>query len=298
MLENIRKSTGDKVFDAVNLTLTTLLVLILFYPLWFVLCASFSNQELVFQNPLLLLPKGFTLKSYQTVFENKDIWVSLKNSVIITVTATALNLLMTVFAAYPLSRRDFIGRNVFTAILTFTMFFSGGMIPNYLVVDKLGMIDTLWALIIPPAVSFTNVIIVRTYFTQSIPYEMQEAAQIDGCGTFRMLTRIIIPLSVPILAVITLYYAVGHWNSYFNAMIYLYERSLYPLQLILREILLKDSLDTMLQVANSEMLFKQMMEKEGLKYAVVVISSIPFIATFPFFQKYFSKGVMIGAVKG
>ena len=294
----IKLRAGDRIFYIANFILTTVIVLVIFYPLWFVICASVSDQVRVFQDPALLLPRGLNFESYIRTIGHKDIWIGFRNTVVYTLTGTFINLLLTVFAAYPLSRPDFAGRNVLTFILTFTMFFSGGMIPTYLVVDKLGMINKIWALIIPNAINFTNVIIVRTYFTNSVPFEMQEAAQIDGCGSFRLLFSIIAPLSTPILAVITLYYSVGHWNSFFTALLYIYDRAKYPLQMFLRELLIQANMDSLVEFAESQQRFEQLIQKEGMKYAIVVISSLPFVVLFPFFQKYFSKGVMMGAIKG
>ena len=294
----IRLRAGDKVFYIVNFIITTVVVFIILYPLWFVLCASVSDQARVFQDPAILLPHGYNLESYIKTIGHKDIWIGFKNSTIYTLCGTLINLLLTVFAAYPLSRPDFTGKSIFTFILTFTMFFSGGMIPTYIVVDSLGLINSMWALIIPTAINFTNVIIVRTYFKSSVPYEMQEAAQIDGCGNFRLLFSVIIPLSTPILAVITLYYSVGHWNSYFTALLYIYDRVKFPLQMFLRELLIQANMDSLVEFAESQQRFEQLIQKEGMKYAIVVISSLPFVMLFPFFQKYFSRGVMMGAIKG
>lgn len=219
------------------------------------------------------------------------------NTLLYTTTGTALNVLMTIAAAYPLSRADFNGRGIFTAIIVFTMFFSGGMIPNYLLVKELGMLDTIWAIIIPSAVSVWNIIIMRTFFQSSIPKEMQEAAFIDGASNMRVLWRIVLPLSGPILAVMVLFYAVGHWNSYFSALIYLSDRTNYPMQLFLREILVQGQMQEMVDISDDS-LARSLMDAEAIKYAAVIVTNLPMLLLYPFLQKYFVKGVMIGAIKG
>ncbi len=238
-----------------------------------------------------------SLEGYKAVFKNKNILTGFQNTFFYTLAGTFVNVVMTVLAAYPLSRKDFRGRNKFMLLFVFTMMFNGGLIPTYFVVKDLSMIDTVWAMLIPTALSVWNVIIMRTYFQTTIPGELLEASQIDGCNDFRFLLKIVVPLSGPIIAVIALFYAVGHWNQYFNAMIYLKNPQLYPLQLILRDILVQnevriDMLGDVKSAAARQGL------RELLKYSLIVISSVPLMLVYPFVQKFFVKGVMIGSIKG
>ncbi|GIP35397.1 carbohydrate ABC transporter permease [Paenibacillus sp. J2TS4] len=293
----IKPSLGDRIFAITIYIVLSLILLIVIYPLIFVLSASISNPEYLLRGEIWLLPKDITFDGYVKVFQNKDILNGYKNTIMYTVLGTAINLLLTVMAAYPLSRNDFYGRNYITALMVFTMFFSGGMIPMYLLIKDLHMLNTIWALLLPGAVSVYNVIIMRTFFQTSIPNEIQEAAAIDGCSNIQTLLRIVLPLSAPIIAVMVLFYAVGHWNAFFNALIYLTDRDKYPLQIILREILIQENMDEMTSRIDEDII-KHMMQVEGLKYAVVVVANLPVLLLYPFLQKYFVKGVMIGALKG
>ena len=288
------ESRGDRVFQIIVNTILVIVLIIILYPLIFVLSASFSDPLYILQGKVNLLPKGFTLDSYDRILNYHSIWSGYKNTIIYVTVGTLINLVMTTCGAYPLSRRDFYGRNVITALLVFTMFFSGGMIPTYLVVKTLGLTNTMWAMVLPSAVSVYNLIIMRTFF-QSIPYDLQESAVVDGASDFQILTRIILPLSKPILAVMTLFYAVSHWNSFFDALIYLTDRSLYPLQLILREILIQSDVGT---ESLDDDAIQQAMTIEGMKYAVILVANLPVLCLYPFLQKYFVKGVMIGSLKG
>ncbi|NOU98253.1 ABC transporter permease subunit [Paenibacillus sp. LMG 31456] len=291
------RSFEDKIFDSINMLLLVLITIIVLYPLVFVISASVSDPSIVVRGGLWLWPKGLNFTAYERVFANKEILSGYGNTIMYTVVGTAINLVMTICAAYPLSRKDFRGRHIITALIVFTLFFSGGLIPTYLLVKKLGMLGTIWALVIPNAVAVWNIIIMRTFFQNSIPFEIQESAAIDGCNNFRILYSIILPLSMPIVAVMILLYAVGHWNAFFNALIYLSDRSQYPLQLILREILIQGQMQSMLDMADDS-LAKKLMEVEGIKYAVVVIANLPVLMLYPFLQKYFVQGIMIGALKG
>jgi putative aldouronate transport system permease protein len=291
------QSRGDLWLERSILAVLSVITVIVLYPLLFVLVASVSSPEAVMRGEVWLWPKQLTWVGYEKVFENKDVLTGYMNTILYTVVGTAVNLVMTVAAAYPLSRKDFDGRNVITALIVFTMFFSGGMIPTYLLVKQLGMLNSFWALIIPSAVSVWNIMIMRTFFQTGIPYEMQEAAAMDGCSNFKTLTRIVLPLSLPILAVMVLFYSVGHWNSYFSAMIYLNDRDKYPLQLFLREILVQGQMNEMIGVGDDTLL-KTMMDAEAVKYAIVIVANLPILTLYPFLQKYFVKGVMIGAIKG
>ena len=295
----IKRSYTDKIFDIVNLIVMIILLLIFVWPLWFVVIASFSDPNEVWNGNVLLLPKGFTLLAYEALGDYSMIWRGYANTIFYTVVGTIVNLIMTVCAAYPLSRKDFVPRNFFMFMFMLTMYFSGGLIPTYLIVSDVGLINTPWAMIIPGACSIYNVIITRTYFINSIPSSLQEAAELDGANSFQFLVKIILPLSKPIIAVIALYYAVGHWNDFYTALIYINDQNLLPLQSWLRDLLMsnKMSLNNMqgLDAAAAE---ARMQLSQTLKYSVIIVSTVPVLCVYPFIQKYFVKGVMIGSVKG
>jgi len=293
----MKQSAGDRIFEIVNYVLLCGVLIVVIYPLIYVLSASFSDPAAILRGEIWLWPKGFNLRAYAKVFQNADILRGYYNTIVYTAVGTAINLVLTTLAAYPLSRKDFYGRNVITAFIVFTMFFSGGMIPMYLLIRDLHMLNTIWAIVIPGAVSVWNLIIMRTYFQSSIPHEIQEAAMIDGCNNLQTLVRVVLPLSAPIVAVMILFYAVGHWNAFFNALLYLTDRKMFPLQVILREILIQEDMSEMASRLDDS-LIQYMMEIEGLKYAVVVVANLPVLVLYPFLQKYFVKGVMIGALKG
>ncbi|TXK76617.1 carbohydrate ABC transporter permease [Paenibacillus sp. N3.4] len=293
----VKQSFGDKIFVFIVHALLVLVLITVLYPLVFVLVASISDPGKVVNGEIWLWPEGITFHGYEKVFQNKDILTGYANTILYTLLGTCVNLIMTICAAYPLSRKELYGRSFVTALFVFTMFFSGGLIPTYLLVKKLGMVNTMWALIIPNAVAVWNIIIMRTFFQQSIPGEIQESAQIDGCNNLQILLRIVLPLALPILAVMTLFYSVAHWNSYFNALIYLTGREKYPLQLVLREILIQSNMKDMV-ASGEESLAKSVMEAESIKYAVVIIANLPVLMMYPFLQRYFTKGLTIGAVKG
>ncbi|MCM8900528.1 carbohydrate ABC transporter permease [Caldicoprobacter algeriensis] len=270
-----------------------LLVIATLYPFWYVLVASLSNPTAVAQRGgLMLWVEGFTLEAYRTVAQNPNVWIGYKNTIIYVVGGTVVNLFMTTLGAYGLSRRNLYGKGVIMKLIVFTMFFSGGLIPTFLLVKSLGMVDTRWAMIIPGAISTYNMIIMRTAF-QGIPVSLEESARIDGANDFTIMWRIIVPLSLPVMAVMTLFYAVGHWNSFFNALVYLRRRELFPLQLILREILITQSLYEMMTnvVTDREPI------GETIKYATIIVSTVPILCLYPFLQKYFVKGVLIGSLK-
>ncbi|OXS57649.1 sugar ABC transporter permease [Cohnella sp. CIP 111063] len=293
----IRESGGDRAFNVVNYIMLTIVLIVVLYPLVYVVSASFSSSYAVLSGKVWLWPVEPSLDGYKAVFKNKNILTGFQNTFFYTVAGTFINVVLSILAAYPLSRKDFRGRNKFMLLFVFTMMFNGGLIPTYFVVKDLHMIDTVWAMLIPTALSVWNVIIMRTYFQTTIPGELLEASQIDGCNDFRFLLKIVVPLSGPIIAVIALFYAVGHWNQYFNAMIYLKDPQLYPLQLILRDILVQnevriDMLGDVKSAAARQGL------RELLKYSLIVISSVPLMLVYPFVQKFFVKGVMIGSIKG
>lgn len=290
----IKDSAGDRVFLWVVTGITFLILCIVLYPLIYVLSASFSSGDAVMSGKVFLWPVDISLEGYEMVFQDQNIQVGFRNTVLYTVLGTCINMVMTTLLAFPLSRKTLPGRRLLMFLITFTMFFSGGLIPTFLVVERLQMVDTIWAMVIPTAISTFNLIIMRTYFENSIPDELGESAALDGCGHFRFLASIVLPLSTPILAVLVLYYAVSHWNQYFNALIYLRSNDRISLQLALRNILLANQMSSMGGDGFGEL------AKIGLtvKYAVIVVSSLPVIILYPFIQKYFVKGIMVGAVKG
>lgn len=287
----------DKVFDIVNIMIMVILTFIFVWPLIFVLSASVSDPAAVTMGEVWLLPKGFNLEGYKAIFNYKNIWVGYKNTVIYTVLGTTLNLFMTICAAYPLSRKDFMPRKALTRIFMFTMFFSGGLIPSYMVVVKLGIYDKIWAMLLPSAVHVMYIIIMRTYFQTSIPQSLHEAAELDGANTAQVLWHIVLPLSGPILAVMALYYGVGKWNSYFDALVYMSSTSKYPLQMFLREILINNQVDLNMVGLDPAAAEAKLHLAQVIKYGVIVVASLPVLCVYPFVQKYFVKGVMIGAIK-
>lgn len=292
----IKESFFDRIFiTLVYLFLIAILIVILF-PLLHIVSASFSSPAAVTSGEVWLWPVDFTWVGYKAVFQNSDIWIGFGNSLFYTVFGTLLNVSFTVMLAYPLARRTFYGRNIIMLILVFTMFFDGGMIPNYLLVKSLGILDTRWAMILPGALAVFQVIIARTFF-QSLPDELAEAAEIDGCSDIKFFMQVVLPLSKPILAVLFLMYAVGHWNAYFNALIYLKDSSMFPLQIFLRNLLILNTENSdMYRDVNNLMLQQGL--KDLLKYSLIVVSSVPVLIIYPFVQKHFVKGVMIGSLKG
>lgn len=288
-----KPSFGDRLFDCMNYVLLTLLMITTFYPLYYVFVVSLSSiGEIAKHGSLMFVPRGFTLEAYQSVIANDYILKGFKNSVFYVVLGTSINMMMTIFAAYALSRKWLMGRKLLMVIIVITMFFSGGLIPVFIVVQKLHMYNTIWALMLPGAMSAFNMIMMRTYF-QGLPESLEESARMDGAHDFQILFRIILPVSMPIIAVMVLFYAVGQWNSWFSASIYLQNRELFPLQLILREILIQgritdfggDTSNVAHQVA------------KNLKYATIIVSTVPILVVYPFIQKYFVKGVMLGSLK-
>ena len=294
------RSTDDHIINFAAYFLCTLVLIITLYPLIYVLSASFSDPNEVINGNIWLLPKGLTLDGYKMILDYDPIWIGYRNTLGYALVGTTMNLALTLPCAYALSRRDFRGRTGIMLLFTFTMFFSGGLIPTYLAMKDFGLLNSPFAVILPGAVNVTNLIIARTYFASSIPWELQEAATIDGCSNTGLFMKIVMPLSMPIVAVIALYYLVGHWNAYFNALIYLSDEKLYPLQLFLRNILLQDQMTEMMEGDSEAMqaLMRRLQLKESMKYGIVVLSSLPVLVIYPFLQKYFVKGMMIGAIKG
>lgn len=296
----LKQPRADRLYDALAVGLVAALLLIILYPLWFVVIASFSDSGEVLKGNVILWPKGFSLEAYQKVLQDRKILTGYRNTIFYTVVGTALNLAGTIAIAYPLSRRDFVGRKVISVLLTFTMFFSGGLIPTYLVYKELGINNTVWVMLLPGLVNVYNMIVMRSFF-ESLPYEMHEAAFMDGCGNIKILVRIVLPLSMPILAVMVIFYGVAHWNEYFSALVYISDQELKPLQLILRDILITNTsrVSSMMSggAANTGEM-DRIRVAESIKYAVAIVSTLPVLCLYPFLQKHFSKGVMIGAVKG
>lgn len=293
----VKAPMEDRILYTIVYTILGLFALTVLYPILYILSASFSDGTEVMLGRVVLLPVKPTLDGYKAVFSHKNVITGYRNTLFYTGAGTAINVCVTLICAYPLSRRDMPMRGLFMFLFVFTMFFRGGLIPSYLLVNSLGMINTIWAMLIPTAMSVYNMILARTFFLNSIPLELLEASQIDGCSDARYFFKIVLPLSPAVIAVITLYYAVYHWNAYFNALLYLRDANLQPLQLILRNILLAT------RVSLNEFEDPDLMEgKAGLeyllKYALIVVSSAPIIAMYPFVQKYFMKGVMLGSVKG
>jgi len=286
---------GEHIFNVVNNLFMIIIIIITLYPMLYVLFASLSSpRKLMMHYGVLLKPLDFNLNSYRAVFDNPNIWNGYRNTIIVVVVGVTVNMIMTILGGYLLSRRNWLFQKVMSLPIVLTMYFSGGLIPFFLTVRSLKLDNTLWALIIPTAISTFNMIIMRTAFA-SVPDSLEESAKLDGAGHIRILVKIMVPLVFPTIAVLILYYSVGHWNSWFNAMVFLRDRSKYPLQLILREILIQNSMENM--TMGVEMDDKEMIS-ETIKYAVIIVSTLPILCLYPFIQKYFVKGVMIGAVKG
>lgn len=294
------KGLDDRIFDIVALFICALVLLLVLYPLWYVIICSFSDPNAVTGGQVVFWPVGFTMEGYATIMDYEPIWIGYRNTIYYTVVGTAFNLFLTLPCAYALARHDFKGRNFIMMLFTFTMFFSGGTIPTYMVMKDLGVMNTVWAMILPYGVNVMNLIIARTFFQNSVPYEIQEAAMIDGCSNTKMFLQIVMPLAMPMIAVIMLYYMVAHWNVYFRALLYMSDPNKYPLQLYLRNILLFDQmLDLMEGDAEAiEAMTRRLQLRASIKYGIVVVSSLPVLIIYPLLQKYFAKGIMVGAVKG
>lgn len=291
------KLNDDTIFNLVNYTLLGFGLILFLYPLIYIVSSSFSSVDAVITGKVRLLPVEFSLEGYKAVFKSSRIWTGYLNSILYTSLGTAVNILVTLLAAYPLSRPDLKGRNVVMMIFTFTMIFDGGIVPTYLVVSKLKLLDSIWAMVLPGAMSVYFMIIAKTFFQTTIPAELPEAAQMEGCTTPQLIWHIILPLSKAIIAVLVLFYAISHWNSYFNALLYLNTESRQPLQLVLREILIRSQQNASM-IKDAALLEKSEGFKQLLKYSLIVVSSLPVLCIYPFVQKYFVKGVMIGSVKG
>ncbi|MFR8003829.1 MAG: carbohydrate ABC transporter permease [Hydrogeniiclostridium sp.] len=296
----IRSSRIDRIYNAVNTFLLGVLLIIVAYPLYFIVIASFSDPSAVGTGQVLFFPKGLNLEGYQRIFEYEMLWVGYRNSIFYAVAGTLLSVSLTMMAAYVFTRNTLPGRKFFLILYTIPMFFNGGLIPTYLVVQDLHLVNSPFILILLGAVSMYNIIITKTYIRSNIPEELFEAAKIDGCGNIRYFFSIILPLSKAIIAVLVVFTVVGQWNSYFNALIYISDKALYPLQLVIRDILntqtaMMQALETGGMGADA---LAEIYQAESMKYGVIIVSSLPMMIVYPFAQKYFTKGVMIGAVKG
>lgn len=291
---------SDKIYLSIVYLLMTIFVVLVLYPLIYVISCSFSSPNALVAGKVVLLPVEPGLQGYTAVFNTPEVWTGYRNSIIYTAVGTVLSILVTMLGAFPLSRKEFPARGFFTGLFAVTMFIGGGLIPQYLLIKNLHMMDTMWALIIPTLFSAWSIVIARTFISSSIPNELYEAASVDGCGYIRFFFVMVLPLSKALMAVLALSYATGMWNSYFSAMLYISDSAKFPLQIILRNILVQNQVD--IQNLTTTMNIKDVMERqyisELLKYSLIVVSSIPLLIMYPFIQKYFIKGVMVGSIKG
>ena len=296
---NINQGKGYRIFSVFNILLMILICLMIIFPLYYMLIVSISDGAAIMSGQVNFLPVGFSLRAYRAAFKDANFIKSYWNTVVITACGTTVNLLMTTLFAYPLSRSDLMGRKLLMKIAVFTMFFTGGMIPSYMLVNSLGMNNTYWALILPGAINVYNATIMRTFF-EGIPMDMTEAAYVDGANDVRILWQVILPLSKPILFTLLLFYAVGHWNGFFSALLYLSNKSTYPIQMFVRSVVFSgDTLAMSMASYNSSTeMGAEMLSEEGAKYAIILLSMVPILVVFPFVSRYFKSGVMIGAVKG
>ena len=294
----MKKSNARYIFEISNYVLLTGICVIMLYPFLFVLAASLSSATYVSRGMVGIITQGFNTRAYEEVFKYQNIWTGYRNTILYTVCGTALNLFLTICGAYPLSRKQFFGRSVFTFFIAVTMFFSGGLIPTFLVMRSYKLLNTFWAVILPGAVSTWNMIIMRTFF-QNLPSELEEAAVIDGCSDIGVLTRIVIPLSTASIMTIGMFYAVGHWNAWFDAFIYLQDHARYPIQLWLRIIVLQNQMHDISNLQSGAVdAGAENLISDTIKYAVIVVAAAPILCVYPFIQKYFVKGVMVGSLKG
>lgn len=292
----VRRQGKDLLFDIVLYSICAVMLLLVIYPLWFIVIASFSDPSAVAGGHVWILPVGFTLEGYDELFKQAEVWTGYKNTIIYTVLGTIFGLVVNIPAAYALSRKDLWGRKVLMGLFVFTMFFSGGMIPIFLTVQEMGFYNNFWVMIIPFSVSAYNIIVARTFFETSLPADLWDAAQIDGCGNLRYFFTMALPLSKAVISVIALWTAVGQWNGYFNALLYLRDAELHPLQLIMRNILITNQVFASMGTGEAAMI--AMRRANLVRYSMIIIATVPIMCVYPFIQKYFDQGVMIGAVKG
>ena len=291
-------SASDRAFDIINYILLSVVLLITAYPLYYVLVASVSDPFKVYAGQTMLFPVGFSWGGYERIFQDAMITRGYLNSITYTFLGTTVSVLLTCISGYALSKKTLPGRRAIMLFLLFTMYFNGGLIPNYLTVRDVGLFNTLWALIIPNAVSVYNLIIARTFFESNIPESLTEAASIDGSSNIGTMIRIVMPLSTPIIAVMVVFYAVGLWNNWFDALIYTTKSDMAPLQLVLRSILIKSQASSDMMMNMDANYAEKQKVTEMIKFASIVVASVPMLIIYPFVQKYFSKGIMIGAIKG
>ncbi len=296
---SVSQTRGDKVFGVINAIFIVFITIITLYPLIYVCSASISSPASVTSGRMWLWPTDITLEGYKRILKNSEIWMGYVNTIFYTVVNVAISLAVTLPAAYALTVKSLPGRKFIVFVFSVTMFFSGGMIPLYVVCRNLGLVNTLWAVILPSATSMWYIILTRTFFQSTIPHELEEASEIDGCSVFATFLRIVIPLSAPIIAVMALYFGVGRWNSYFGEMIFLRDRGKFPLQLFLREILIVATFNQEnASNADAITMAEQLRIASIIKYATMIVATLPVIAAYPFIQRYFVKGVMIGSIKG
>ncbi len=295
-MRNVLKNriSGEKIFDVINIILLIVFTLIIFYPIYYMFIVSISDGTAILRGEVSIVPIGFDLTAYETVFANDHVPRAYFNTIFYTVTGVAVNIFMTILCAYPLAQGHFYGRKVFSLLIVFTMLFDAGLIAGYLLVFNLNLLNTIWALVLPPAISAYNMILMRSFF-QQLPAGLYEAAYIDGAGEFKILFKIMLPLSKPVIATLVLFYAVSHWNSYIGPLIYLDDRNMYPLQLILRNIVINNEMSTMINAATD---VASSSIRVSFKYATIFVTIAPILAVYPFIQKYFTKGVMLGSLKG
>lgn len=294
--KKIKNSYHDIIFNVIVYGLASVILLLVLYPLYFVLIASFSDPSAVASGGVWLFPKGFTLDGYTELLKHNEIWRGYANTILYTIIGTFIGLAVNIPAAYALSRKDLVGKKFFMLMFVFTMFFNGGLIPTFLTIKQFHLYNTFAVMVLPFSVSVFNMIIARTFFQSSIPADLWEAAQLDGCGNLKYFFKIVLPLSKPIIAVLGLWIAVGLWNSYFNALIYLKDSSLYPLQIVLRNILIVNNVQG--SMGSGEAAQIAMRLSSLMRYSVIIVATVPIMCIYPFVQKYFNQGVMIGAVKG
>lgn len=286
----------DRIVLCVNTVLMLLFGVLIAYPLLFCVLSSFSKG--IATITLDIIPKAWSIEGYKAVFEYKWIWVGYRNSMLYTLFGSLTGLVFCVLTAYPLSKPDLDGKNLIMGLFVFTMYFGGGLIPTYLTYRSYGLLDSVWVILLPAAINVYNMIITRTYFSTQIPSELKEAAFLDGCGETRYLLRVVLPLSVPILSVIGLYYAIGYWNSYFDALVYMTTKTKKPLSIFLRAILILNESTDITETMDPDAIVSLEERRNVMKYALIVVSSVPMYVLYPFVQKYFIKGIMIGSVKG
>lgn len=287
--------SSDRVLEIGLYVFAVLMLIVLIYPLYFIIIASFSEPAAVANGQVWLWPKDFTLAGYLELLKHSNIWIGYRNTIVYTIVGTAIGLVVNISAAYALSRKDLVGRKYISLLFIFTMFFNGGLIPTFMTIRDFQLYDTFLVMVLPFSVAAFNIIVARTFFQSSIPEDLWEAAQLDGCGNLRYFVTIVIPLSKAVISVIALWTAVGHWNSYFNALIYLKDTNLYPLQLILRNILVTNQMQSAMGTGEAAAIALRL--ANIMRYAVIIVATVPIMCIYPFVQKYFNQGVMIGAVK-